>query len=117
MRICETFVANIYVGLRHGYSGTLTPVDDVRTWVQDFCNEVKLGVTMTNTEFIYVDGNEPGVIIGLINYPRFPKPIFEIKNTALTLAENLMKLCHQERISIVFSDETIMLEATDKRLD
>lgn len=111
MKNCETFVANIYVGLKHGYFGNITSVDTVRNWIQDFCNEVKLGVTLTETQFIYVDGREPGVIVGLINYPRFPKTILEIKATAMEMGEGLMKLCHQERISIVFSDETIMLES------
>ncbi len=110
MKSNTTFTANIYVGLRHGYSGELSSVNEARQWLQNYCNEVKLGVTLTPTEFIYVDGGEPGVIIGLIQYPRFPKPVEEIKGNALAIANGLMKLCHQERISIVFSDETIMVE-------
>lgn len=107
----KTFTANIYVGTRHGYSvDALSSVDEIRQWLQIFCNGVKLGVTLTQTEFIYVDGNEPGVIIGLINYPRFPRPVEEIKSLATNIAKDLMALCQQERVSIVFSDETIMLE-------
>jgi hypothetical protein len=110
MKRLTTFYANIYLGLQHGYSGGLSSVDEVREHVQQFCNDVKLGVTFTVTEFIYVDGGEPGVIIGLINYPRFPRPVEEVKNIATTLAKKLMTLCHQERVSVVCSDETIMLE-------
>jgi hypothetical protein len=106
MKSNETFTASIYVGTRHGYSD----VDEIRQWLQEFCNDVRLGVTLTPTEFIYVDGGEPGVIVGLINYPRFPKPIKEIKENAVAIAQGLMELCEQERVSIVFSDETIMLE-------
>ena len=109
-----TFFANIYVGTRHGYSGDCSSIDEIRQWLQKFCNDVKLGVTLTQTEFIYVDGGEPGVIVGLINYPRFPKTISDIKNIAITIAQGLMELCHQERLSIVCSDETIMLEKDDK---
>ncbi len=108
-----TFTASIYVGTRHGYFGDVTPVDKIRKWLQDFCNEIKLGVTLTQTEFIYVDGAEPGVIVGLINYPRFPKPIKEIKENAIAIAQGLMDLCVQERVSVVFSDETVMLEKND----
>ncbi len=114
MKSNATFFANIYVGTRFGYFGTCTSYYKIRDWLQKFCNEVKLGVTLTETEFIYVGGNEPGVIVGLINYPRFPKPIEDIKTTALSIAKGLMELCHQERLSIVFSDETIMLEKDDK---
>jgi len=110
MKKLETFTANIYLGLRHGYSGKWSSVDEVRIWLQNYCNEVKLGVTITPTEFVYVDGGEPGLVIGLINYPRFPSSVDGIKEKAIAIARGLMELCHQERVSIVFSDETIMLE-------
>jgi len=110
MKVCETFTANIYLGLKAGYDGEETSVDVVRRWLEVYCNEVKLGVTLTKTEFIYVDGGEPGVIVGLINYPRFPKPVSEIKTTALVIAQGLLNLCSQERVSVVFSDITVMVE-------
>lgn len=110
MKRLDTFTANIYLGLQHGYSGEFSTVEEVRAWLQNYCNEQKLGVTLTPTEFIYVDGGEPGVIVGLINYPRFPKSVETIKYMALIIAQGLMRLCHQERVSVVFSDETIMVE-------
>lgn len=110
MKKVETFTANIYLGLQHGYSGELSSIDEVREWVQNYCNEQKLGVTFTPTEFIYVDGREPGVVIGLINYPRFPQTKEVIKYMAMIIAQGLMRLCHQERVSVVFSDETVMFE-------
>jgi hypothetical protein len=114
MKKLATFTASIYLGLRHGYVGRISSIDEVRQWVQNYCNEAKLGVTFTLTEFIYVDGGEPGVIIGLINYPRFPRSINEIKEKATAIAQGLMELCHQERVSIVFSDETVMLEKQEE---
>jgi hypothetical protein len=115
MKSNVTFTASIYIGTRHGYSDDkYSSIDDIRQWLQEFCNDVLLGVTLTATEFIYVGGNEPGVIVGLINYPRFPKPIKEIKENARAIAKGLMELCEQERVSIVFSDETIILEKTNE---
>jgi len=114
MKKTITFTANIYVGTRHGYTDKRSSVYEIREWMKKFCNDTKIGVTLTSTEFMYVDGNEPGVIIGLINYPRFPKPIKEIKENAIAIAQGLMELCEQERVSIVFSDETIMLEKNEK---
>lgn len=120
MKTSATFTANIYVGLKHGYDDAKssyrkkhTSIEEVREWVQDYCNKVKLGVTLTPTEFIYVDGNEPGVIIGLIQYPRFPQPTEFIEFNALAIARGLMKLCSQERVSIIFPDQTVMLEKDD----
>jgi len=65
---------------------------------------------MTPTEFRYTKGFEKGVIIGLINYPRFVTTAYEIKEKAIHLAQILMKRFNQNRVSIVFTDETIMLE-------
>lgn len=110
MKIEKTFTANIYVGLRRGYTGDVCSVHSVRVWLKNFCDSNKVGVTLTETEFLYVDGGEPGVIVGLIQYPRFPRPVEELKATALNIALGLMTLCQQERVSIVFSDETVMLE-------
>jgi hypothetical protein len=113
MKKVDTFTADIYLGFRHGYSDRFSSVDEVRAWVQNYCNEQKIGVTFTPTEFIYTDGNESGVIIGLINYPRFPKAKETIKYMAMIIAQSLMRLCHQERVSVVFSDETVMFEKED----
>lgn len=113
MKRVSTFTANIYVGLRHGYSKEQSSLDEVRQWIQEYCNDVKCGVTLTPTEFIYVNGNEPGVIVGLIHYPRFPEPSEFIESKAIDIAIGLMKLCHQERVSIVLPTETVMLEAND----
>ena len=76
----------------------------------NYCDEVKLGVTFTKTEFIYVNGNEPGVIIGLINYPRFPDTNQNIKDKAFELAKKLMVELNQNRCSVVCSDKTYMFE-------
>ena len=113
MKKIATFTANIYLGLQHGYSGALCDAGEVCAYIQNYCNQVKLGVTVTPTEFIYVDGREPGLIIGLINYPRFPRTEIDIKYMAKELAKHLMQVCYQERVSIVFSDETIMIEKED----
>lgn len=114
MKKNPTFTASIYLGLRHAYGEKISSVDEIRSWLQVYCNEIKIGVTLTQTEFIYVDGGEPGVIIGLINYPRFPQPIDKIKEHALVIAKCLMRRYNQERVSVVFSDETIMLEKQDE---
>jgi hypothetical protein len=110
----KTFTANIYLGLKQGYSGPITPADEVRAWLQSFCNEARCGVSLSPTEFIYVDGSEPGLVIGFIQYPRFPRSIQEIKDLATRIAEGLLTLCQQQRVSIVFSDETVMLDSSEQ---
>jgi|SRR3989344_8394454 len=110
MRKVSTYTATIYCGLREGYSNRIHKRKEVGRIAQNYCNEVGLCVTLTDTQFIYKNGREPGVAIGLINYPRFPAIKQKIIRQALDLAEKIKDTFKQNRISVVFSDRTIMLE-------
>jgi hypothetical protein len=82
---------------------------DVEKICDDFVNEVKDCVTITPTQFRYVDGAEPGVIVGFINYPRFPRKPEEIEDRALQLAEELMVGLEQNRVTVTTPTQTYML--------
>ena len=112
-----TFKADIYLGTKIGYDGEHISIQVVRDICQEYCDKVKAGVTITRTEFIYVDGNELGVVVGFIKYPRFPKPKHIIKDQAIRLAEKLMRELKQFRCSIVCTDETILLTNEDLQTD
>jgi hypothetical protein len=109
METTKTYTAKIYIGTLPGYEGEEYPLTKIEQICQEYCNKVKLGLTITPTKFIYVDGNENGAIIGLINYPRFPSTPPQIRVHAITLAEKLKEQLKQNRVSIVFPDQTIML--------
>jgi len=66
---------------------------------------------VTRTRYIYVDGSEPGIIVGLINYPRFPSTPEQIREKALAIGEMLRTAMGQNRVTVQFPDETVMLEA------
>ncbi len=117
MKTVDTYWANIYCGLQKAYSGDIIDIAYAKELCQEFCNKVKLGLTFTPTNFIYVDGSEPGFIVGLINYPRFPSSSFAITNKAHELGKILLKELSQERISIVFPNETVMLEKEDLKVN
>lgn len=105
----ETYTAEIYCGLKEGYEGKIYNQGLVRPVVQNYCDTVKLGCTITFTHFVYVEGDEPGVVVGIINYPRFPKTRAEIQFHAFELAELLKDRFNQHRVSVVFPDKTVML--------
>lgn len=113
MKIGPTYYANLYVGTRVSYTDDVLATEHARKVCQDYCNQVGLGLSFTQTEFIYVHGKEPGIIVGLINYPRFPTSTAGIKLHALSLGKQLLEVMKQERLSIVFPEETIMLESKD----
>ena len=73
---------------------------------QAYCDDVGLCVTVTATEYVYTNGSEPGVIVGLINYPRFPKYSHELLETAEALAMKLLKGLDQQSFSIQGPTET-----------
>ncbi|MBI2057142.1 hypothetical protein HYT91_02705 [Candidatus Pacearchaeota archaeon] len=110
MKSVETITAKIYLGLREGYTNKVHTINEVKNFLQDYVDKTSFCVTITPTTFVYKNGRENGVIIGLINYPRFPKTKKELKRRA----EEIAKLCKEEykqnRISIEYPDKTIMLE-------
>jgi len=110
MKVTETFNVQIWVGLRIGYSDKNHSLNKVRFICDRYVNEIKQCVTITPTEYHYVDGNEDGAIIGFINYPRFPKEGDEIIDRAFALAEKLMVGLDQKRVSVVTPFQTYMLE-------
>ena len=117
MKIEKTYTANIYVGLMPGYDKPDIDFVQRRKIVKDicqsYCDKHGLGLTITDTEFVYTDGGEKGVVIGLINYPRFPKNEREIMDLARGIVHLIMTLTEQKRISVVYPDLTIMYEKED----
>jgi hypothetical protein len=112
---CSTYEVKIYCGRRVGYTDEIVPMSDVERICDEFVNRVRSCVTITETQFRYVGGSEPGVVVGFINYPRFPQPQDVIRSNAHELAQLLMIGLRQFRISIVSHSSTTML--TNKKLE
>lgn len=110
MKETQTFVANIYLGLKEGYDGKTKSIEEVYAVYQKYCNEIGLCVTVLPTKFIYKDSSEDGCVIGLINYPRFPSTPNILTVLACDLARLLKEVFGQIRVSVVTSDKTYMLE-------
>lgn len=72
---------------------------------REFC-EVGLCVSVTKTEFVYTGGMESGVLVRLINYPRFPASPRNITWTAVLLGEFLRKGLFQDSFSVITPDTT-----------
>lgn len=100
-----TGIAQIYCGLRDGYD-----ISDARRIVHDYVRWKSLCVSLTETEFIHEDGCGPGVIVGLIKASPH-----EIRDIAQDLGMQLVLGLGQYCVSIVFPDDTIMLEAAHEQ--
>jgi hypothetical protein len=120
MKIIDNYEAKIWLGLRSGYTDTYYSKKEVSEVLSAWCTEKGQCVSVTPTEFFYVKSeetgisSEPGLIIGFINYPRYPLSEAEIRNRARELGDILMKKFSQYRVSITFYPSvpggTVMLE-------
>lgn len=75
--------------------------------VQKYCDEVGYCVTIDHTYYVYKDGKEEGVVVGLINYPRFPSEPTAIIDKAKEIAELLRVGLDQDSYSIQTPHDTI----------
>lgn len=111
------FEARIYIGSRENYNGPPIPAAALKEAVKQFQTaeglEKASPVRMTATTFMWQDYEEEGWELGVINYPRRPLGGVRLYDFAMKLAGYLLDRLKQNRISIEFPDETVMLEADD----
>lgn len=74
---------------------------------QEYCDEVGLCVTVTETTYVYTSGNEAGVIIGLINYPRFPDVYINLVEKATQLGCRLREGLKQQSFTVQTAQQTV----------
>ncbi len=91
LKSAETFPITIYVG---------GDPKDAERICRQYCMEVGFCVTVTPTEYIYKGGQESGVIVGIINYPRFPREPQELIKHAMALTGKLMDGLFQESATV-----------------
>jgi hypothetical protein len=117
MKTVKTYAAVIYAGFRVGrstdHSDRTHTLADAIAITQAWVDKTGACVTVNPTRFVYTNGGEEGVTVGLINYPRFPSDFQTIRAKALELGELLRVGLEQYRVSIVFPDDTVMLSALD----
>ena len=68
-----------------------------------------LCVTVEPTSFIYTGGEETGVVVGLVNYPRYPSTPTELFRRAVVLAKELIARLCQWSALVVASDRTLWI--------
>lgn len=94
---CPSYPVSIFIAGSH--------VKAIQT-CREYCDQVGFCVTVTATNYVYTDGSEYGVIIGLINYPRFPSNPESIKARAFDLGDLLRERMGQQSYSVQTPDRT-----------
>lgn len=108
-KVVDTICVDIYIGLKEGYDGEQHNIEELRDYLQNICNK-GLCVCVSPCSYIYKNGREDGAIVRLINYPRFPSDLREIKEKAIKIARGLKSHFGQYRISIKAPDMTYMID-------
>lgn len=118
--IVRTLKADITIGLNKEYSDDTWSLSELKTSLikaQKLLKERKdilLSVKVTLCDIVFLGQDEPSVTLSFINYPKFPVTEELFKKGVSYIAEELMRELKQNRIVIVFNDDTIMLEIADE---
>ena len=97
MSTLPTYTATIYIAADEAQA---------RAVLRRECYERGLCVTVTPTTFVYTGGEERGVAIGLVNYPRFPSSPGDLFRRAVEVARRLLGECCQRSALVVAPDIT-----------
>lgn len=108
----DAYNVDIYMGLKERESGMIHSVEELKDRLQEYCDIVGECVHVMECDYIYKKGREPGVKIGFIQYPRFPKSKEQMVERAKELSEGLMDLFNQLRVTIVTPSKSIMITNT-----
>jgi hypothetical protein len=94
----QTYWVKIYI------SG---PIDVAKQVLREECKREGLCVTIEPTTFIYTGGEEEGYVVGLVNYPRFPKTPEVIWTRAAMIMESLRRSSFQDSAMMMDSNNTV----------
>lgn len=115
----KTFISHVTFGLFKGYSNEVISLAEFKE-ILDFAqrkikseNDIALSVKVTPCEIIFLGQKESSVELEFIQYPKFLQQESLLKKAIVDLTEFMMFKLQQNRVVIVFSDETIMLEQSD----
>ena len=115
----KTFTANAVIGLVRGYSQKKISIVEFKKVLLSAQqkireqHEIGLSIKLSSTEIIFLGQEEPSIDLQIIQYPKFPQTEEVLKKVFLELKEILMLELEQNRVVIVFAEETIMLEQSD----
>ena len=117
---CKTFTATATIGLNRGYEQSTISLIAFKAALlkaqQKIVTEYKIGlsVKISSCEILFLGQEEPSMELEFIQYPKFIQEEYILKKAIIKLIEMMMYELEQNRVVVIFTDETIMLEQTEK---
>lgn len=116
----KTFQASVFIGLEYGYTQKQIDENLVIESLSELQKQLSKGkntflsASVSKTIIVLNNQQEQHLKIDFINYPKFPLSEEVFKEEVLHFGKELMKQFEQNRILIIYTDETVMLEQSDK---
>ena len=116
----KTFQASIFIGLEIGYTQKQIDENLVIESISELqkqlskAKDIYLSASVSKTLIILNNQKEPHLKIDFINYPKFPLSEEIFKDEVLIIGKELMKQFEQNRILIIYTDETVMMEQSNE---
>ncbi len=116
---CKTFSAQVTIGLKKNYTTEIIPINRFKeelvktqkTILEKY--KVELSTKIRQCEIIFLGQEEPSIELEFIQYPKFPQEEKVLKKAISELTKMMMIKLEQNRVVMVFSEETIMLEQSE----
>lgn len=89
--------------------------DVIEQGCREFCEE-GLCVTVESCKFIYTGGEEDWVVVGMVDYSKFPMTPERLNGIAKRLAKHLLEKSLQHSVLIVNCEKSLHLQRREKRL-
>ena len=116
----KTFQASIFIGLEYGYTQKQIDENLVIESLSELQKQLSkekdiyLSASVSKTVIVLNNQKEPHLKIDFINYPKFPLDENIFKDEVLIIGKELMKQFKQNRILIIYTDETVMFEQSEE---
>ena len=116
----KTFQASIFIGLEYGYTQKQINENLVIESLSELQKQLSaeknifLSASVSKTNIVLNDQNEQHLKIDFINYPKCPLSEEIFKDEVLHFGKELMKQFEQNRILIIYTDETVMFEQSEE---
>ncbi|UOE40774.1 hypothetical protein MTP09_12825 [Chryseobacterium suipulveris] len=116
----KTLQASIFIGLEYGYTQKQIDENLVIESLSELQKQLSkekdiyLSASVSKTVIVLNNQKEPHLKIDFINYPKFPLDENIFKDEVLIIGKELMKQFKQNRILIIYTDETVMLEQSEE---
>ena len=113
------FRASVYMGLQRGYGEELLDKQEIISRIQQYQDtrireaDIYLSAAISDTTIVLRGQHEPHLVLGFINYPKFPMEENALKSEIEQLATTMMMEFAQNRMVIAYPDETVMLEQSE----